>query len=111
MVWDAAFRVEVAKVATPVPSSVEVPNSVAPSRKSTVPVGVPEPPVTVAVKVTDSPNTVGVFDVLTVVVEAVVPGGGGKAILLTKAFAQVPAQLDWNGCRVGKSGDDVSPVM
>ena len=39
-----------------------------------------------------------------------VVAGGGKAILLTNAFAQVPAQLDWNGCRVGKSDEDVSPV-
>jgi len=52
----------VLKVATPAPFNVPLPMIVAPSLKSTVPVGVPVPgatAVTVAVKVTDWPNTDG----------------------------------------------------
>jgi hypothetical protein len=59
--WDPTPRVEVARVAVP-PESAAVPSRVAPSKKSTVPVGVPPPgatAVTVAVRVLASPNTDG----------------------------------------------------
>ncbi len=46
-------RVVVLNVATPELLSVPVPSVVDPSMKVTVPVGVPDDPVTVAVKVTD----------------------------------------------------------
>ena len=55
---------EVANVATP-PASVPVPSVVAPSLNVTVPVGVPDAgdaAATVAVKVTDWPNTLGLAE-------------------------------------------------
>ena len=55
MEWLAVERVDVERVAVP-PESVPVPNEVAPSKNSTVPLGVPAPgadALTVAVKVTD----------------------------------------------------------
>ena len=65
---------EVASVALP-PLKLAVPSVVAPSRKVTVPVGVPDPgaaALTVAVNVTLCPMTVGFCDELTFVeVEAV----------------------------------------
>ena len=71
--WLATERLDVVKVATP-PARVPVPNEVVPSKKETVPVGVPAPgvvAVTVAVKVTDWPMTDGlVSDVRAVVVAA-----------------------------------------
>ena len=60
---------EVVKVALP-PERLAVPNVAAPSRNVTVPVGVPTPgetALTVAVKVTDCPNTDGFTDEVTVV--------------------------------------------
>ena len=57
-------------VALPVPSSVPVPTVVAPSLNVTVPVGIPAPgdvAVTVAVRVTDWPKTVGFAEEVTVV--------------------------------------------
>jgi len=48
------------RVATPLPFRVALPSSVAPSKKATVPVGVPTPgaaAVTVAVRTTGSPKT------------------------------------------------------
>ena len=62
-------RAEVVNVATP-PLSVPVPIGLPPSRNVTVPVGVPAPgatPETVAVNVTDWPNTDGFADDVTVV--------------------------------------------
>lgn len=56
MECEATLSVEVAKVAWPVPSRVEVPKVELPSLKVTVPVGTPLPgefAVTAAVKVTD----------------------------------------------------------
>jgi hypothetical protein len=64
-------NVVVLKVATPEPFSVPVPRVAAPSLKVTAPVGVPvagNTAATVAVNVTDCPNTVGVPDVETEVV-------------------------------------------
>ena len=61
---------EVVNVAVP-PDTVPVPRVVVPSRKVTVPVGLPAPGATgatVAVKVTDCPNTDGLADEATVVV-------------------------------------------
>ena len=63
-------KVEVAKVATPA-FSVPVPSVVAPSLNVTVPVAVPLPgdtAATVAVNVTDWPNTEGFAEEVTVVV-------------------------------------------
>src|SRR2546422_3248408 len=63
-------REEVAKVAAP-PLSVPVPRVVKPSLKVTVPLGVPAPGatgLTVAVKITDWPNTEGLAEEVTVVV-------------------------------------------
>src|SRR5215472_7917688 len=63
-------RAEVVKVAWPL-LSVPVPMGVPPSRKVTVPTGVPDPGATadtVAVKVTDWPKTDGFTDEVTVVV-------------------------------------------
>ena len=68
-----AVRVEIESVAVP-PLSVPVPRVVEPSRKLTVPVGVPLPGATastVAVKVTDSPKTEGfAYEVTLLVVAA-----------------------------------------
>jgi hypothetical protein len=60
---------EIANVALPA-LKLAVPRVEAPSRKVTVPVGVPAPgetALTVAVKVTDWPNTVGFTELVTVV--------------------------------------------
>jgi hypothetical protein len=54
MLWVAADKVLIEYAATPLPFNVPVPSVVVPSRKVTVPVGVPAPPeLTVAVNVTD----------------------------------------------------------
>ena len=53
---------EVVNVAAPVESRVAVSTVDAPSRKMTVPVGVPDVALTVAVKVTACPNTVGFLE-------------------------------------------------
>src|SRR5438876_418616 len=61
---------EVAKLAWPEPLSDAVPRMLAPSLKVTVPVGVPTPratAATVAVNVTDCPETEGFADVITAV--------------------------------------------
>jgi len=65
---EATESAAVANVATPDPLSVPVPSVVAPSLNVTVPVGVPPLPVTVAVKVTDCPNTEGFCEDVSVVV-------------------------------------------
>src|SRR6185503_2428460 len=60
MVCVAAVSDDVVNVAWPEPSSATaLAITVAPSLKLTVPVGVPAPPVTVAVNVTDCPKTAG----------------------------------------------------
>lgn len=53
----ATAKLEIVKVATPLLLRVCVASVVVPSRKATVPVGVPEAEVTVAVKVTGCPKT------------------------------------------------------
>ena len=63
-------RTEVLNVATPDPLRVPVPSVVAPSLKETVPEGIPAPGATantVAVKVTDSPVTLGLMAETTLV--------------------------------------------
>ena len=65
----ATDKAEVASVATPEPFSTPEPMFVAPSKKFTVPVGVPPPEVTVAVKVTEVPNVEGFSDEVSAVVE------------------------------------------
>ena len=69
------LKAVVLKVAVPVELRLAVPSVVLPSLKVTVPVGVPEPVEleTVAVKVTDSPETAGLGEAVTAVVVAVVP--------------------------------------
>jgi hypothetical protein len=62
MEWDVTDRMEVVRVAWPLPSKVAVPRLVAPSKNSTVPVGVPVLELTVAVNVTDCPKTEGFAD-------------------------------------------------
>ena len=59
------MRLEVEKDATPDPLSTPVPIGVAPSRKVTVPVGIPTPgaiALTVTVNVTDCPGVLGLTD-------------------------------------------------
>jgi hypothetical protein len=70
MLCTATVRSEVTKVALP-ETSVPVPMAAAPSKKVTVPVGVPEPLLTVAVNVTGFPNTAGFCDVATDMVVAI----------------------------------------
>src|SRR5438552_13201934 len=70
MLWAPILRIEVVKVAWPLPSSVPVPMLLAPSRNVTVPVGAPEPGATaetVAVKVTAWPKAEGLLSEVTVV--------------------------------------------
>ena len=72
IVCEPGSSAEVLNAAWPEASTdTEDASTVAPSRKVTDPVGVPEPDVTVAVKVTDWPNTDGFGDDETA--EAVVP--------------------------------------
>jgi hypothetical protein len=63
-----ATRVDVESVAIPLLLSVPGPSDVLPSKKVTVPVGVPLAPVTVAVNVTACPATDGLIDELITVV-------------------------------------------
>ena len=70
MEWLPVESAEVVNVACPEPFSVPVPRVVEPSRKLTVPVGMPEPgelAVTVAVSVTDWPEITGLFELETAV--------------------------------------------
>jgi hypothetical protein len=52
ILWIPVVRLEVVNVAVPEPSSVTLARTIPPSVKLTVPVGVPEPAVTIAVNVT-----------------------------------------------------------
>ena len=63
--WLPIVSVDVVNVAVPEPSKVPDPSAVEPSMNVTVPVGIPEPgmlAVTVAVNVTDCPNTEGLAE-------------------------------------------------
>ena len=76
---EATESAAVANVPTPDPFSVPVPSVVAPSLKVTVPVGVPPAPVTVAVNVTDCPNTEGFSEDVSVVVLGLTTASVGLA--------------------------------
>lgn len=68
--------VDVVKVATPLPLSVPVPRAIVPSRKVTVPVGVPEvPDLIVAVNVTGAPLDVEAAELTNAVVVALAAAG------------------------------------
>ena len=91
MVWLPTLRVEMLKVATP-PLSVPVPIVVAPSRKFTVPVGVPVPGATgatVAVNVTDWLKTEGFVDEVTAVVVLALTIRGAEAWLPVPPLVEV----------------------
>jgi hypothetical protein len=66
MSCEPAGRVDVVKVAVAVPATTDVkafvPNTVEPSLKVTVPVGVPPEPVTVAVNVMELPSAAGLAE-------------------------------------------------
>ena len=64
-------KVDVLNVATPLPFNVPLPSVVEPFLKVMVPDGVPEEPVTVAVKVTDCPKTDGFTEDVKIVVVGV----------------------------------------
>src|ERR1051325_8088789 len=71
MEWAPTERVLMGKVAWPEPSRNCKPRLVTPSKRETVPLGVPLPgaaAVTVAVKVTEWPKTTGLVEEVTVVV-------------------------------------------
>lgn len=70
MVCTATLRSEVLNVAWP-ETRFPVPIDAAPSKNVTVPVGVPEPLLTVAVNVTAFPNTAGFCDEVTEVLVAI----------------------------------------
>lgn len=70
-----AFRLLVVNAALPDPSRVAVPRLVVPSRKVTVPLGMPPVEVTVQVKVTRLPKTEGLAD-----------GDGATAIAVLALF-------------------------
>ena len=103
---------EVGKVAWPEASSVPVPSVVVPSMNVTVPLGVPvagATALTVAMKVTDWPNTDGLAEELTTVVVAFV-GPPTAEILVTKASTK-PPNVVWKAPGVvGKSIELVNPV-
>jgi len=76
IVCDPTDKLLVVRVASPVPSSVSVPNVVTPSLNVTVPLGVPAPgalAVIVAVKVTDSPNFDGFTSATTAALLSALP--------------------------------------
>ena len=78
MAWGEplADNAVVPKVVTPELFKVPEPMVLVPSRKDTVPVGMPPLPVTVAVKLTVLPAKAGLDELARVVVLAVGPGGG-----------------------------------
>src|ERR1700752_419363 len=96
MVWLPTASAEVVNVAIP-PLSVPVPMGLPPSRNVTVPVGVPLPGATgetVAVKVTDWPNTDGFVDEVTVVlVSAFTTVRGAVEVLPAPAVVSLAATL------------------
>src|SRR5579864_2819312 len=96
MECDPTVRVEVVRVALPLPSRVPVPKVELPFLKVTVPVGTPLPgefAVTEAVKVTDWLNTEGLADELTVVVVASLLTTWGEALSLPLLLLQPVAPV------------------
>src|SRR5436190_3258483 len=96
MLWLPTVKAEVAQVADPAASACALQPVIelAPSLKSTVPLGVPAPgavAVTVAVKVTDWPNTDGFAeDVTAVVVEAWLTTCDTAELVLVMKFVSPP---------------------
>ena len=87
----AAFSAAVVSVAWPLASSVALPRVVAPSWKVTVPVGVPTPALTVAVKVTACPYVEGLAPLLSAVeVTAGLTVWVKAALLLALSLASPP---------------------
>ena len=99
MVWLLADSDEVANVVWPRASSVPVPNVVVPSLNVTVPVGVPILwSATVAVNVTDWPNTEGFVEEVNVVVVLsllTVCVSVGEVLPLTLASPPYTALIGW----------------
>src|SRR6266581_2818965 len=99
MVWLLADSDAVANVVWPRASSVPVPSVVVPSLKVTVPVGVPRLwSETVAVKVTDWPNTEGFVEEVNVVVVLsllTVCVSVGEVLPLTLASPPYTAVIGW----------------
>src|SRR6266487_4300184 len=99
MVWLLADSDEVANVVWPRASSVPVPSVVVPSLKVTVPVGVPKLwSETVAVNVTDWPNTEGFVEEVNVVVVLsllTVCVSVGEVLPLTLASPPYTAVIGW----------------
>lgn len=89
MVCVLTAREEVVSGAAPVESSVAVPMLEAPSRKVTVPVGVPAFALTVAVKVTACPKTDGFFEETTAAVAPAVFTVKVAALDVTEPLALV----------------------
>src|SRR5438874_11716111 len=93
MECDPTLSEDVAQLARPLlrVRLLQLVMAVPPSRKVTVPAGVPAPgllAVTVAVKVTDCPDTDGLAEELTgVVVPDFVVGGGGGAVVVVVVVA------------------------
>src|SRR2546422_703922 len=89
MEWLPTAKPDVLKDAV-LPDSVPLPTETPPSLKVTLPPGVPDPPegVTVAVKVTDCPNTEGLREEETVVV---VPTSPELNVKLAMPVAHEPA--------------------
>lgn len=73
MEWLPTVSPEVVRPACPEPFRATIPKSMLPSKKVTVPVGVPPLPVTVAVKVTACPAKEGFSEEITVVVVVATP--------------------------------------
>src|ERR1700722_5077864 len=80
--------VVVVKVAWPLPFSVALPTDVRSDRKTTVPSGVPDPLVTVAVKVTDPPRGSGFGDTVTVVVVGASKAKAEDGAIISAAMPQ-----------------------
>jgi len=87
MVWVPTVSVAVSSVATP-PDRALVPRVVVPSLKVTVPVGVPAPEDTVAVKTTVCPKVEGFWDEATEVLEAAL-------FTVSVPLAELEAKLAW----------------
>src|SRR5439155_15144333 len=103
MLWVPVANDEVLNEALP-PLSVPVPSVVVPSENVTVPVGVPELALTVAVKVTDCPKTDGfAFEARAVVVERVqvnVKLTLEELLLLTETDCEPLVHPDWEAVSV-----------
>lgn len=82
-----AFRLLVVNVALPDPSRVAMPRVVVPSRKITIPVGVPFAEVTAQVKVTGLPKIDGLVE------EAIAAAVGAGCTVWVSTGEVLPAKL------------------